>query len=87
MSAEEEARQLKWRAKRLRRIVGWTDNQAFKEMLLEEAERTEAEAEMMLATTLPPAAAVPSGEPSIAHAGAALKLEATPEPSEDDSKP
>ena len=76
MPDEDEIAILRELAKHARQVAGQIDDQQAVAGLLRYAEAQEARArELESATVLPPAAAIPSGEPPIAHAGAALKPE------------
>ena len=76
----EEIEVLRERARQARVIAAQMSDKTAAAGLVRYAEEFEARAVALEAVeTLPPAAAIPSGEPPIAHAGAALKPTA-PEP-------
>src|ERR1051325_3693118 len=89
MPAEDEIAILLERARVAREIAAQISDRAAANGLLRYAEEYEAKASALEAqTTLPLAATIPSGEPSIARAGAALKPLSGPEAelSEDNSE-
>lgn len=79
MAASDDCELLREQAEQARKLAGNINDKAAVAGLLRYAEQLEAQANELDATpVLPVAAAVPSGEPSIAHAGVALKPEASP---------
>jgi hypothetical protein len=80
MPDEDEIAVLREYAARAREVAKVISNQEAADGLLRYAEQQEAKAdELEDMPVLPPAAAIPSGEPPIARAGAALKSEIPPE--------
>jgi hypothetical protein len=77
MAASDESELLREQAGQARELAGTISDGAAVAGLLRYAEQLEAQADELEAKpVLPNAAAVPSGEPSIGRAGAALKPEA-----------
>ena len=76
-----EIAHLREQARRTRYVISQINDNEARAGLKRYAEETESKADALEAKyTLPPAAAEPSGEPPIAEAMAALKLETAPEP-------
>jgi hypothetical protein len=73
-SLGERARSARYAAFRISDVEAAAGLKRYAEKLEERADALEAP------TTLPPAAAIPSGEPPITQAAAALKTETPPEP-------
>ena len=85
MPDEKEIAILRERAAQARKLALAVTDQQAAAGLLRYAEEQEAKAsELEGIPVLPSAAAIPSGEPSIAHAGAALKPEVPLEPEAED---
>lgn len=84
MTADDERAALREKAQTARQLASELDDALAAKHLRQYAESLEAQiAKLESEPELPPAAAIPAGEPPIARAGAALKPE-TPEPSNDD---
>lgn len=76
MTAEDDREVLRDKAQAARRLASEMNDALAARHLLQYAESLEARIEALeAAPELPPAAAIPSGEPPIARAGAALKPE------------
>ena len=85
MADEKEIAILRERAAQARNLALAVTDQAAAAGLLRYAEEEEAKAtELEGIPVLPSAAAIPSGEPPIAHAGAALKPDVPPGPEAED---
>lgn len=85
---DREIANLRERARRARYVIHHISDKQAADGLKRHAEELEARADALAAKyTLPEAATVPSGEPPIAEAMAALKTEAAPEPEPPDEKP
>jgi hypothetical protein len=88
MAARDDRKALREKAVAARRLAAEIDDAMAAKSLLAYAASLEARLEDSESTpVLPPAAAIPSGEPPIAHAGAALKPELPPEPPQDPQVP
>ena len=82
MSDEDEIRRLLDRARSVRKVSDETQDGLLRRSILNHAGELENRAKALEAQvqTLPPAAAIPAGEPPIAHSGVALKPEVALEP-------
>ncbi|HEX3429880.1 MAG TPA: hypothetical protein VHT03_03260 [Rhizomicrobium sp.] len=79
---------LREQARRSRSLIPQVSDKAGSDWLAQRAEELEARADALEAKyTLPAAASVPSGEPPITEAMAALKPEAVPEPEPEPETP